>query len=640
METDSILQNVNSPEDIKRLSYGQLNRLASEIRGYIIRVVAKNGGHLASNLGVVELTLALHRVFETPRDKIIWDVGHQCYAHKIVTGRREDFPTLRRRNGVSGFPKRSESPHDSFNTGHSSTSLSAALGLLLGQELRGDAEGKVIAVIGDGALTGGMAFEALSHAGQVGKNLIVVLNDNKMSIGPNVGAMSRYLSRLSATAIYQNFRKRFDYMVTSIPVVGKRLYALIYRGKRAVKALFYKENLFADLGYEYVGPIDGHNIPKLVQVFKDVRNLEKPVVVHIITRKGKGYRLAESDPAAFHGIAPFSIIDGTIEVKSSRTFTEAFSDAMIELGSADPRVAAVSAAMTRNTGLSPFQAKFPTRFFDVGIAEQHAVTFSAGLASAGMRPVVALYSTFVQRAVDQVIHDVALQGLPVTIALDRAGLVGDDGETHQGIFDISLFRSVPGLAILAPGSAVELRSMLAWALASGKPAILRYPKAECPRELDGYAKPIEAGRGSFLKRRGGDSLIVAFGALCSEAVEASTLLADRGLPADVYALRFAKPLDGDYFLSVCSGYRTVVVVEDGVRSGGVGEGLVSLVRASLPGIACDNLGVADCVRSQAPRDDLLEMNGLTAERIADRLEAMNAEVVPKRLARPDEIRKA
>ncbi|MBN2874140.1 MAG: 1-deoxy-D-xylulose-5-phosphate synthase, partial [Spirochaetales bacterium] len=448
----SMLENLNGPGDVKRLSTRELHGLAAEIRALIIRTVAVNGGHLASNLGVVELTLALHRVFSTPTDSIVWDVGHQCYAHKIITGRAAAFGSIRRSGGLSGFPKRSESVHDAFEAGHASTSISAALGILAANTAQG-AGGAVVAVVGDGALTGGMAWEALSHAGQLGLPLIVVLNDNTMSISPNVGALSSYLSRLSATARYQRVRRLLDKIILGVPFVGTRLHPLVLRLKHAVKAVFFKESLFAELGFEYAGPIDGHNIQLLCDVFKEARAIRRPVVIHVVTKKGKGHVQAEEDPSAYHGVSPSLSSDPldpadpaiTVSAPAPRrpTFTEAFGQAMLDAAALDKRVVAVVAAMSSGTGLAGFQQRYSDRFYDVGIAEEHAVTFAAGLATGGMKPVVAIYSTFMQRVLDQVHHDVALAGRHVIFAVDRSGAVPDDGETHQGLYDAQAFRAVP-----------------------------------------------------------------------------------------------------------------------------------------------------------------------------------------------------
>jgi 1-deoxy-D-xylulose-5-phosphate synthase len=639
----ALLDSIDSPEDLKQLGPTELKALAAEIRERIIAVVGRNGGHLSSNLGVVELTLAIHRVFDSPRDAIVWDVGHQCYAHKLVTGRREEFEGIRKSGGISGFPKRSESPHDAFGTGHASTSISAALGILEGRRVLGKG-GVAVAVIGDGALAGGIAFEALSHAGQLGLPLVIVLNDNKMSISPNVGALSSYLSRLSATVRYQGIRSRIDRMVKGFPFLGPFLYSLMVRAKRAVKALFFKENLFSDLGFEYAGPIDGHNIPAMTQVLREARSLGKPVVVHVVTRKGKGYDLAEEDPSGYHGVAPTRCLDGVVETRSPATFTEAFSQAMVRRGCFDERLVAVTAAMTTGMGLDAFKAACPGRLHDVGIAEEHAVTFAAGLAAAGLRPVVALYSTFAQRSVDQVLHDVALPGLPVVFALDRAGAVGEDGETHQGIYDIALFRSFPRLSILAPASAAELALCLEWALDSGGPAMLRYPKAQCPREEESYAEPLVPGRGVFVRRSGAETLLVALGGLVAPAVDASDALlreavsavaASTGLSpgpalassgaalsrggADVYSLRFVAPFDEDAFLEAASAYARVLILEEGVARGGFGEYLVSLIASRLPRVSASSAGFPSDPWPQASRDELLARAGLGSAGIAARV---------------------
>jgi 1-deoxy-D-xylulose-5-phosphate synthase len=637
----ALLDSIDSPEDLKKLSLPELKVLAAEIRERIIAVVRRNGGHLSSNLGVVELTLAMHRVFDSPRDAIVWDVGHQCYAHKLITGRRDEFESIRKPGGISGFPKRSESPHDSFDTGHASTSISIALGILEARRILGpdagtgvDNSGVAVAVIGDGALTGGMAFEALSHAGQLGLPLVVVLNDNKMSISPNVGALSSYLSRLSATVRYQGIRSRIDRAVKGFPLIGNFLYERMVRGKRAVKAFLFKENLFSDLGFEYAGPIDGHNIPAMMSVFREARALRKPVVVHVITRKGKGFELAEENPSRYHGVAPTRCVDEEEASPPPTTFTEAFSRSMVRRGCFDDRLVAVSAAMTTGVGLDAFKVACPGRLHDVGIAEEHAVTFAAGLASEGLRPVVALYSTFAQRAVDQMLLDVALPCLPVVLALDRAGAVGEDGETHQGIYDIALFRSFPNLSILAPSSAIELALFLEWALDSGRPAILRYPKAPCPREESAYAEEIIPGRGVFVRRSGAETLIVALGGLVAPAVDASDALlreaaGEAPVPAldivrahggaDVYSLRFVAPFDEESFLEAASPYARVIVVEEGVARGGFGEYLVSLIASRLPRVAATAAGFPASPFAQASRDELLARAGLDAEGIAARV---------------------
>ena len=606
----SLLQNINSPQELKKLSLKELNILADEIRQKIVSTVSGNGGHLASNLGAVELSIALHRVFDSPQDKIIWDVGHQCYAHKLLTGRLSEFHTLRTEGGLSGFPKRSESPHDAFNTGHASTSISAALGILAAERLRGG-KGHAISVIGDGALTGGMAYEALSHAGHLGLPLIVILNDNKMSISRNVGGLSKYLSRLSMKTKYQTFRRHFDAMAKKIPFIGEGFFNMVLRLKRAVKAVFYIDNFFVDLGFEYVGPIGGHNIEALTEVFKDVKIINLPVVIHIITRKGKGYSFAEEAPDNYHGVSSFSVDSGIataanpLSVKR-KNFSQCFSQILVNAAEENKRITAVTAAMQTGTGLSAFAERFPQRFFDAGIAEEHAVTFAAGLAANGMIPVVAVYSTFIQRSVDQVIHDAAMQKLPVIFALDRAGFVSADGETHQGLFDISIFKSAPNTIILAPASENEMKLMFEWAVKRDKkenirltdpaqlkqcaqqqqcaenkkpgimdhggPVIIRYPKAECPEETDAFSQPLNIGRGVWVKRSDKKEVCLAFtGSLYNEAKEAAVILKGKKIEADLYNLRFLKPVDENNLTAVMNEYKLVCFIEEGIRDGSFAE---------------------------------------------------------------------
>ncbi len=615
MET-KILSRLSSPDDLKHIPERDLPHLARELRERIIEVVTANGGHLSSNLGVVELTIALHRVFSSPHDAIVWDVGHQCYAHKILTGRNERFPTLRRAGGLSGFPKRNESDHDIIETGHASTSLSAGLGLLVGRRLAGES-GKVVAVIGDGALTGGLAFEALNHAGQLQKDLVVILNDNEMSISRNTGALSTYLSRITAGSFYQHLRDRIDRAMKVIPFVGERLFSTVVRIKKGVKAVLFKENIFSDLGFEYVGPIDGHNIPELLEVLQAVKRLEKPVVVHVITRKGKGFSKAELDPTTYHGVSPLRFSDGKLERKNSLSFTEVFSDYMERTGRDDSRVVAVCAAMAVGTGLESFRDSYPERFFDVGIAEEHAVTFAAGLAASGMRPVVAMYSTFIQRAVDQVIHDVAIPSLPVIFALDRAGLVGNDGETHQGVFDISLFLPVPGLQILSPSTGDELELMLDFSRESGRPAVVRFPKDTYPDILSEPAEPLVSGRGCFYRKTGSRLLIITDGGCFGETLSACTILVERGLVPDLYSLRFLKPIDEDYLLSILSMYSSVFCFEDGSERGGVGELISSLVQRRGLRLSFSYRGIPDRFVAQGTRRECMRACGLDAESVAD-----------------------
>ena len=585
MELFTLLPNIKSPADIKTLSYQQLAELADEIRRTIIEVVGHNGGHLASNLGVVELTIALHRVFDSPNDAIVWDVSHQCYAHKLLTGRYERFYTLRQYGGLSGFTKKNESHHDFFDEGHSSTSISCALGLLTAWQLQGK-NNKVVAVIGDGALTGGMSMEALSNAGQLSKNLIIVLNDNQMSIDQNTGAISRYLSRISATSPYQNFKRGLKRFISKIPFLSKVLLKFFKRFKRSFKGLVLSTNLFADLDCEYVGPLDGHDIRELENVFTRVKKLKKPVVVHILTKKGKGYSPAEDHPELFHGIGPFCISDGKVEKFDNLSFTECFSNELMNLAQVRKNIVCITAAMSKGTGLDSFARHYPERFFDVGIAEEHAVTFAGGLAEGGMLPFVCIYSTFMQRAVDQVIHDIALQNVHVVILLDRAGAVPGDGETHQGLFDIALFRPVPGIKILSPATAQDLKYCLEYAVNSEGAIIIRYPKMTCPKEQIKFSAPIEEGKGVLVKACDFEStltvdleenkntpriLFVTTGGMYSECITASRALALEYVLADIYSLRFITPIDEKYLLQLCKKYDGIIFVEDGVEVGGVSQ---------------------------------------------------------------------
>ena len=623
-----LLSKIHSPQNLKNLSQSEIIQLAQEIRKEIINVVGKNGGHLASNLGVVELTLALHRVFESPKDAIIWDVSHQCYTHKLLTDRYKDFQTLRQKDGISGFTNTQESVHDFFINGHSSTSISSALGLLTARELNNDS-GKVIAVIGDGALTGGMAYEALSHAGQLCKNLIVVLNDNQMSIDHNTGAVSRYLSRLTMTGGYQSFRYKVDKLIDKIPYIGRPFEKFIFRFKRALKGLFLTNNLFVDLGFEYVGPLDGHNEALLEKVLKKVSHLHRPVVVHVITKKGRGYSPAENNPELFHGIGPFQISDGTVETFDTTSFTEAFSQIICQKAQENKDIVAITAAMAKGTGLTSFSIKYPERFFDVGIAEEHAVTFAGGLAKGGKIPVTCIYSTFMQRSVDQMIHDIALQKAHAVFMLDRAGAVPADGVTHQGIFDISLFRPIPDLEILSPVSQNDLKLCFDWAVDKGTCVVIRYPKLSCPTEFPQFSSPVELGRGIFmpctefvienvtekqLEAHKNKVLVVLTGGMYPEAQKAvrSVLLEDGY--ADMYILRFIKPFDESYFLELAKKYYGVVFVEDGVKIGGICEYLKSILAEN--GILNTKLlGFDDKFFSHGTRDEILEAAGLSVNHI-------------------------
>ena len=630
-----LLSQINSPKDLKNIPKAKLPLLADEIRKKIIDVVGKNGGHLASNLGVVELTIALHRVFCSPEDAIIFDVSHQCYAHKMFTGRYKDFDSLRTYGGISGFTRRTESPHDYFDNGHSSTSISQGLGLLTAWEIQ-KKEGKVVAVIGDGALTGGLAIEGMNHAGQLAKNLIVVLNDNQMSISENTGSISTYLSRLTMSGFYQNIRHKIDRFVSKLPNSDRHLGKLIYRFKRALKGLLLSNNFFTDLGFEYVGPLDGHNIKEMESVFKQVKKLNRPVVVHIVTKKGKGYSPAENDPASFHGIGPFLISDGKVEKFDNLSFTESFSRAIVSLAEKNPKIAAITAAMAKGTGLDAFARKFPERFFDVGIAEEHAVSFAAGLSAGGLIPIVAIYSTFIQRSIDQIIHDIALPSFSCVFCLDRAGAVPNDGETHQGMFDICLLRPVPNLVVLSPATKLDLELCLNWAVLSSLPVVIRYPKTSCPSELEPFSHAVECGRGIFVsssdfapslsvqfdenpaEKKLGQSkvLFVCTGGIFSEVVQAARSLLMEGVNADIYSLRFIKPFDEDYFYSFAKIYDSIVLVEDGVATGGVSEYIADFLHSKNIFNVCVKAFPQKFI-AQGNRDQILQECGLSPRNIAE-----------------------
>jgi len=611
----SLLDRIDGPEDLRRMSAVDLAALAAEIRGRIVEVVSRNGGHLASNLGVVELSIALHRVFRSPEDAIIFDVGHQCYAHKLLTGRREAFDSLRKAGGLSGFPKRSESPHDPVMTGHASTAISYGLGLAVGRE-RTHAPGKVVAVVGDGALSGGLALAGLNHAGHLQKRLVIVLNDNEMSIGRNVGAVAFYLGRLTTSRFYRIFRREFDRAVGSLPVIGGAMSYAVARFKKVLKAILFRETLFADLGFDYVGPVDGHDIAALERVLRGARDHDAPVVVHVRTKKGRGYSFAEENPTRYHGVTPFSVVDGKIEESARESYSEVFGGVANRLAAEDPRVVAVTAAMVEGTGLAPMKRAYPDRVFDVGIAEDHAVTFAAGLALAGLRPIVAVYSTFLQRAFDQVVHDVALPRLPVILAIDRAGLVAGDGETHQGLLDLAMLHGVPNLALIAPAGAAEMQAAFAWALASGGPTAIRYPKSVCALHCPDLAAPMEPGRGVFARYYHGEILVVAVGSMVLEGLRAAQQLARAGIACDVYNLRFIRPLDEEYLCSVLSLYGRAIIVEEGSLLGGVGERISRLAceRGLSTAVSC--IGAPDRFFSQGSREELLAESGLDAVGIA------------------------
>lgn len=605
-----ILEHVDKPSDLCLLSPAELEILVQEIRIYLLNTVSQTGGHLAPNLGVVELTLALHIVFNSPCDKIIWDVGHQCYTHKIVTGRRSQFSTLRQHGGLSGFPKLRESVHDCFQTGHSSTSISAALGLALARDLKGE-DHDVVAVIGDGALTGGMAFEALNHAGHLGVRFIVVLNDNEMSIAGNVGALSNYLSRLRTDPLYYRSKEEVEEILMRIPSIGPRMVKAVERFKDSLKYLFVSGMLFEELGFTYLGPIDGHNLRLLCQVLERARGLSGPVLVHVYTKKGKGYPLAEKNPDKFHGVGPFNLETGEpLTSGCVLTYTQVFGSYLVQLARENPRIVAITAAMPDGTGLTEFAQEFPERFFDVGIAEQHAVTLAAGLARGGFRPVIAIYSTFLQRAYDQIIHDVALQELPVVFVLDRGGLVGEDGETHQGIFDLSYLRHIPGMIIMAPKDESELVVMLRSAFKYQVPTAIRYPRGigrGVP--LDSAPSFLLPGHGELL-REGKDLVILAVGPLVYSALEAAELLAERGKEIAVINCRFVKPLDEDLILTWAQRTGRVLTLEENVRAGGFGSSVLEFLADHGFKGEVARIGIPDCFVEHGAPELLKEHYGL------------------------------
>jgi len=613
-----LLDRVDSPRDIDNFTLDQLKQLAAEIREEIITTVSRNGGHLAPNLGVVELTIALHRMFQSPRDKIIWDVGHQCYVHKLLTGRREKFGTLRRYAGLSGFPRPEESEHDAFCTGHSSTSISAALGMALARDLNGD-DYYVVAVIGDGAMTGGMAFEALNHAGHLKTNLIVVLNDNEMSISPNVGAMAGYLNRIRTDPKYSRGKDEIEQFLRRIPSIGSTVLKAAERLKDSLKYLVVPGVIFEELGFTYLGPIDGHNISQMMSTLEQAKKLSGPVLVHAITEKGRGYAPAEKKADKFHGIGPFDVDSGDCLKRSDiSTYTEIFGRTLVRLAENDPRIVAITAAMCSGTGLSEFARRFPSRFFDVGIAEQHAVTMAAGMASRGLKPVVAIYSTFLQRAYDQILHDVCLQRMPVVFAVDRAGIVGDDGPTHHGLFDHSYLRTAPHMTVMAPKDENELQHMLYTALQLDGPCALRYPRGSgIGVALDLHLHPVPVGKAEILAE-GKDVAILAVGNMVPVACRAAEKLKQRGIAATVVNARFIKPLDMECITGVADRTGRLVIVEENVLAGGFCSAVLELLHtAGLAGIKTRCLGIADVFVEHGSQSLLREKYGLTEEKITE-----------------------
>jgi len=619
-ETYNMLEHINSPQDVKKLTIPQLEALAEDIRHFLVEKVSATGGHLASNLGVVELTIALHKVFNAPEDKIIWDVGHQSYVHKILTGRKDRFDTLRKAGGISGFPKKNESEYDCFNSGHSSTSISAALGMARARDLLKE-QYSVVAVIGDGALTGGMAFEALNDAGRSPNNIIIILNDNEMSISKNVGAFSRYLSKIRSQQIYAKAKEDLDNFLNSIPAIGNKAVQALKRAKGAIKYIIMPGMIFEELGLKYLGPINGHDIGKLVEVLTDAKRLKGPVLIHVRTQKGKGYKFAESKPQEFHGISPFEIETGEIKINNGPSFSDVFGAKMVSLAKAEPKLAAITAAMPLGTGLSEFSKKYPERFFDVGIAEQHAVTMAAGLATAGLKPVVAVYSTFLQRSYDQILHDVALQKLHVVFAVDRAGVVGEDGETHQGLYDISYFNHIPNMTVAAPADYAELESMLEFAvLKFNGPIAIRYPRGTGDRQLTDSVE-IEPGKAVTLIK-GKDVSIIAVGSMVKTALKTAELLARKGISAEVINARFTKPLDERLILESAAKTGIVATFEDNTVVGGFGSSVLDLLNRRGLNVKMRIFGFPDEPIPQGTRSELYQKYGMDSETLAIEIEKM------------------
>lgn len=624
----NLLNSMKHPSDLKQLSDGQLTELAAEIRKFLLETVAHTGGHLASNLGVVELTLALHAVFDSPADQIIWDVGHQSYIHKMITGRFSRFDTLRQYDGLSGFPKPEESEHDAFATGHSSTSISAAIGLAKARDLMGE-NNKVIAVIGDGSLTGGMSFEALNHLGHLQTDLIIVLNDNEMSISKNVGALSRYLTRLRINPRLRRLKADVQDMLQRIPGLGQATVRTLEKLEDSIRSLVIPGMIFEELGINYFGPVDGHNITDLKLYLKQVAVHKGPVLIHVLTTKGKGYELAEKNPQKFHGTGPFELANGKkIGGSVSTSYTEVFSNIIVQMARQDSRILAITAAMTDGTGLVNFAKEFPDRFFDVGIAEEHAVTLAAGLAKKGLRPVVAVYSTFLQRAYDQIIHDVCLQKLPVIFMLDRAGLVGPDGPTHHGIFDLSFLRHIPNLTIMAPKDGNEFQDMFFSALHINGPVAIRYPKRDGLKLItDDLPKEIPLGQGEII-RQGQTVALIGVGSMVETAIFAGERLKKYGINCTVVNARFIKPLDEELLLDLANNHQNILTIEENVAAGGYGSSVLEfLTGKGVRGINFKILGLPDQFITHGATDVLLGKCGLDVEGVCRAVQELNLPMV-------------
>lgn len=611
---EDILNNITNPKDLKKLNYEDKKELAEEIRSYIIDVVSKNGGHLASNLGVVELTIALHSIFDTPKDKIIWDVGHQTYVHKILTGRKNQMKTLRRLDGISGFPKTTESEYDCFNTGHSSTSISAALGMARARDILNE-NYKVIAVIGDGALTGGMAEEALNDAGASKSNIIVVLNDNEMSISKNVGGISLLLGKMRTKNVYTKANEKVRIRMGNIPKVGNKIVKLTSRIKNSIKQIFISKMYFEDIGYTYLGPVDGNDIEAVEEILEQSKKCKGPVLVHVVTKKGKGYKLAEKNPSKFHGTAPFDKKTGEVLKAKSKDYSKVFGEKLVEIAKNDNRIVAITAAMADGTGLSEFKKKYPKRFFDVGIAEQHAIGMAAGMAKSGLIPVVPIYSSFYQRAYDQVIHDVCMQNLHVIMCADRAGIVGNDGETHQGLLDMASFSIVPNMTIMAPKDFKELEQMIDFAVNFNGPILIRYPRGGEGKVKFKCNGKIVLGESELLKE-GSDVTIIAIGKMVEKAVEVADEFSKIGVDAEIINARFLKPFDENKIIESIEKTKNVITIEDGFIKGGLATTVNELIaKNGIIDVNIKNCGYDDEFVKQGSVQELEQINGLDCNSI-------------------------
>ena len=612
-----VLERIDYPSDVRKLDLEELNLLAGEIREKIITTVSQTGGHLASSLGTVELTLAIHYVFNTPHDKVIWDVGHQAYAHKIITGRKDLFHTLRRQGGISGFPKREESEYDVFNVGHSGTSISAATGLAEARCL-GGRKYRVLAVIGDASITCGMAFEAFNWAGDRKKDLIIILNDNEMSISPNVGALSAYLNRIMTGETVTKLRREVKGFLKHIPLIGENLLNFARHVEESLKSFIVPGALFEDLGFTYVGPLEGHRLDSLIRTMRNVKKMGGPVLIHVITQKGKGYSFAEQDPLSFHGVSPFCVDTGKPLNGNAQapTYTNIFGKTLLRLARENPKIVAITAAMCEGTGLAEFAREMPQRFYDVGIAEQHAVTFAAGLALEGIIPVVAIYSSFIQRAYDQILHDVCLQKLPIVLALDRGGFVGEDGPTHHGLFDYSFLRAIPGIIIMAPKDENELQHMVKTAVCCNQPVCIRYPRGKgVGSELDDTPTALEIGKAEVLMQ-GDDLAIIAIGACVYPALSAARLLWQEGIGVTLINARFVKPLDEALFCATAVRIKSIITVEENVLAGGFGSALLELFeKKGISDVAVKRLGVGDAFVEHATQQELRTLHGIDSQGI-------------------------